>query len=124
MFDFHERRKLRNIVYSKPILFILGVAVIFFSYSVWGAFQKERETITKKNQREDVLNELQERKDILIEEIDSLKTDRGIEAEIREKFEVANEGENIIIIVDPPESDVADFIFEEKSIWEKFLNIF
>lgn len=103
MFDFHERRKLRNILYSKPILVILGIVFVLLIYSAWGSYQKEFETREKRDQRAAVLEDLQGRKAALEGELERLNTERGVEAEIRSKFEVAKEGEDVIVIVDAPE---------------------
>ena len=105
MFDFYEKRKARNIVYSKPMLVILAILVIAFMYSVYGALEKERETRVVKNQRAAVLEELSEREEVLQLEIDRLNTEKGIEAEIRSKFEVAKDGEEVIVIVEAPSGE-------------------
>ena len=108
MFDFYEKRKVRNIMFSKPVLVLLGIVVLLFVYSVWGAYQKESETREKWKNREEVLIELEGREKELSTEIDRLETEKGTEAEIRSKFEVAKEGEEVIVIVEPPEEEVRD----------------
>lgn len=119
MFDFHEKRKLRNIMYSKPILGVLVIVMLFFGYVSFGAFEKERSTNEVKNQRASVLSELEERKEELRTEMERLETDRGIESEIRSKFEVAREGEEVIVIVDAPEEEVIIKEPEEPSFFER-----
>ena len=119
MFDFYEKRKMRNVLYSKPVLVLLGVVVLLFIYSVWGAYQKETETKEKWKAREEVLTELEGRESELEEEIDRLNTEKGIEAEIRSKFEVAKEGEEVIVIVEPPEEEVSSAPREEKGFFKR-----
>ena len=116
MFDFHEKRKIRNIVYSKPILGLLIVVSVLLVYSVWGSYQKESETREKWKGRSAVLSELELRETELSTETERLKTERGIEAEIRSKFEVALEGEKVIIIVEPPEEEEIVVIPEKRNI--------
>jgi cell division protein FtsB len=89
------------------------------SYSVWGAYLKESDTNERWKSRESVLTELQGRESELQTEIDRLETAKGIEAEIRSKFEVAKEGEEVIVIVEPPKEDGEVITPEEKSFWER-----
>lgn len=105
MFDFYERRKIKQWLYSWPFLIILIVVSILLSHGVWEVFKQERQTRINKNQRLTHLEELEIRKNALQEEINRLNTERGVEEEIRQKFEVAKEGEEVIVIVDPPLSD-------------------
>ena len=124
MLDFHEKRRMRNLVYSKVVLFFLVVVIFLLSYSVWGVFQKERETQVKKEQRQQVLIEVEERERVLAEETKRLNTERGVEEEIRSKFDVARAGEQILVIVDAPEDNILLESKEEASVWQRFLNIF
>ena len=108
MFDFHERRKLRNVIYSRPILVLLGILILMFSYGVWGAWEKEYEIRAKTESSATVLNDLQSRKQGLQEKISELNTERGVEAEIRNKFEVAKDGEKVIFIVHPSDETATE----------------
>jgi len=119
MFDFYEKRKVRNIVYSKPVLVILTIIMVAFIYSVYGALEKERETRLIRDQRNAVLNELHEREIILQQEIDRLGTPKGLEAEIRSKFEVAKDGEEVIVIVEAPFDEEKIVIPQEKGFFQK-----
>lgn len=124
MFDFHEKRKLKQFLYSKVTLAVLTIVVLLLLNSVWNIFLKERETsvIRKKLEREFL--ELKEREVLLREEIERLSTPRGIEEEIRSKFEVAKEGEETMVIVDPGREDNADTDDSKKSFWSRLFNIF
>ena len=124
MFDFYERRKMRNVVYSKPVLILfLGVS-IFMLYSVWGVFEKEKDTRVKKNQRAAILADLEEREEVLRDEIERLNTEKGIEEEIRSKFEVAKDGEKVIVIVEPPEEVNTTDIKQKRGLIKRILDLF
>lgn len=71
----------------------------------WNVYQKQRETYVNKIDAEARLDELNDRKNQLQAEVLHLKSGRGIEEEMRQQFEVAREGEGLIVIVDRPESD-------------------
>ena len=103
MFDFHEKRKLRRILYSKAALIVLGVLVVWFSYQVFIVYEKDKQARERRAESVALLQELEGRKNQLRSEVERLSTDRGIEEEIRDRFEVAREGEQVIVIVDAPE---------------------
>ena len=108
MFDFYERRRFKQYLYSWPAIVVLGFACLWLALSVWGVYTQERQTRITKGERQAYLEELQVREAALNEEIARLRTDRGIEEEIRQKFEVAKEGEEVIVIVDAPNQSGAE----------------
>ena len=103
MLDFHEKRRFKRLLYSKVTLVILGFIVIWLAFAVWSMYKKERDTRLRRIEQKEVLNELEGREESLREEIERLSTERGIEQEVRSKFEVGKDGEEMIIIVDNPE---------------------
>ncbi|HEY4517974.1 MAG TPA: septum formation initiator family protein [Candidatus Paceibacterota bacterium] len=122
MFDFHERRKLRRYLYSPGVLLVLLVLVVFLARGVWHVYDKERETGLITAQKQAILDELKSREASLTAELDRLKTVRGIEQELREKYEVAKEGEKVIVLVEPPK--VAAAVAEEGGFWHWLKNLF
>jgi len=124
MLDFYEKRKLKQLLYSKVTLVVLLLVAVALIASVWGVYQKERETRIKRAGRAEELKELEGRAASLESEIDRLSTKRGIEEEIRGKFEVAKEGEEVIVIVDAPEDKSEQTQKKRESLWSKFLSWF
>ena len=124
MFDFHEKRKMRSLLYSIPSLVLLGIIVFLLMYSVWGVFQKERETQTKKELRSEVLNGLLEREKEVKKEIERFNTKRGIEEEIISRFDVARPGEQVLILVDAPKKGDTNTFGKQPNLFQRFLNIF
>lgn len=124
MFDFHEKRRFRRLLYSKITVIILGLIAIWLSFAVWSMYKKEKDTRLKMVKQAEILDELKERETALKDEIDRLSTEKGIEEEIRSKFEVGKEGEGVIIIVDNPEEESAKKIDSKKSFWQKILDWF
>ena len=88
---------------SKPILALLGLAVLFFAWSVFGFWGKMEETRKERAITEKKVAELEEKKEKLASDIEKLGTEEGVEENIREKFGLAREGEGVIIIVDDEE---------------------
>ncbi len=99
MFDFHEKRKLRSYVYSKPVALGLFLVAIFLSTSVYDRYLVARDMAGKREALEAELHELKGRASALEEEVERLKSDRGIEEEIRDRYEVSKAGEEVVVIV-------------------------
>lgn len=106
MLEFYERRKLKRLLYSWPAVFVLLLIFLFLAQNVWDVFVTERNTIDKRTERATVLENLEGRKAVLESQIDKLNTERGLEEEIRNKFEVSKEGESVIVLLDKKEEEV------------------
>ncbi len=66
---------------------------------------------------------LEERRDDLEKQVEYLSHERGIEAEMRRQFDVALEGEQVVVIVDPEkEEDIQPLSTstEEENAWYEF----
>ena len=124
MFDFYEKRRLRQILYSKLTYVILVIIVLLLFNSVWNLFFTERDTRLerKKLEKEFAVLEIQEAQ--LRSEIERLTTPEGVEEEIRSKFEVSKEGENVMVIIDSEEKNTDILLNEKRGFWAGFLSIF
>ena len=111
-------------MYSKITLAVLTVVVVLLLNSVWNIYTKERSTRLTRNNLEREFLALKEREELLRKEIERLKTTRGVEEEIRSKFEVSKDGENVMIIIDPTKDKGTQIYKRENSFWSKFLNFF
>jgi cell division protein FtsB len=109
MKNFQQKRVWKNIVQSKPVLAILGIVILFFAWNILGLWNKMQETSKNKKIIEDKVAELQQRKNSLTSDINSLKTDQGKEKFFRENLGLAKEGEGEIVVVEdknpPPSSE-------------------
>jgi cell division protein FtsB len=110
MFDFHEKRKIRSVLYSRPVVAFLCICTIILSFSVYHRYTVAREMKAKLSDREQELSELRSRAELLESKVEYLKNERGIEEELRNRFDVVKEGEQVIILIDEPEvSDKPSF---------------
>jgi len=100
MRNFQEKRGIRHIMQSRLILVFLGVIILVFAWSVIQLVSKAKETAKNKNIAEDKIAELQKGKEKLSSDIAKFQTEKGIEENIREKFGLAKEGENMIVIIE------------------------
>ena len=123
MLDFQQKRKLRSVAYNRITLVLLALLVLFAVRSVWGVYQKQRESMALRTQAQLYVNELSAREAELHTQIDQLATTEGVESEIRSKFSVAKEGENMAIVVDD-EGSATSTHATSSSWWQKFLDLF
>ena len=124
MLGFQEKQRFRRILYSKVTLIILAVIVLLLLQSVWGVWGTARETRLLREREERTLEELKARAAILQAEVDRLSAERGIEGEIRSKFDVAKEGESVLIITDPKESGEDTDTSPRSGFWATIVNFF
>ena len=87
--------------YNRITALILVVAVGFLGLTVFDLLQKEREAAMRRAEAERELKSIQDREQLLTEELAVLETPRGREALVRNTFDVAKEGEEVIVILDP-----------------------
>ncbi|MEI7810165.1 MAG: septum formation initiator family protein [bacterium] len=106
MKKFQEKKKFRDILQSKPVLILFGIILIAFSWNVWGLFTRMQETAKNTKIERDKITELQQRKEKLSEDIANLKTEKGMEENIRDKFGFAKEGEGVVVIVDDKDKNL------------------
>lgn len=79
------------------LLILIAVAV----RGVWGVYNKEKESRILRREAELQLMDLRTREGSLRGDIARLKSDRGMEEVLREEYELAKEGEGLIVIVEP-----------------------
>ncbi len=127
MLNFKEKRIVKRFLYSKITIALLALILVFLLNSSWGVYKKAKIAYENKERVEGNLKELQEREEALLANIVKLKTDRGIESEIREKFGVVKNGEEVVVIVDSKTEkteDDAQSAMSPRGLWQKFIGIF
>ncbi len=99
MFDFQQKRKLRSILESRITWVILLVLLASVIVSAYDRYRIARDMAGRRSEAEAELAELKARKNDLEKEVEYLSNERGIEAEVRRQFDVAREGEQVVIIL-------------------------
>jgi cell division protein FtsB len=119
MFDFHERRRLQGILYSRAFLSLLTLVVLFFVYVAWNAYTTAAIAQGRRMELAGELARLTERREQLEGELASLNDPRGMEAELRKRYEVGREGEELIVLVDEaPTAHPQPVTHEDETWWE------
>ena len=119
MLEFQEKRKIKRFFYSKVTLIFLIILIFLLLKMVWSVYEKQ--ALTKDNLAKTAASfeGLQAREKMLSSSIDKLKTDSGIEQEIREKYGLVKPGEEVIVIVDGEDSTSSEPVSSEISFWQK-----
>lgn len=123
MLDIQQKRKIRGIMYHKVTLVALGIFVLLAMHSTWSVYTKKRESEKMKNISSEHLNELKQRDEDLKEKITRIDTSSGLEEEIRAKFSVVKDNENMVVIV-PDNKSVASTTEADTGFWSKMRNFF
>lgn len=104
MKNFQEKKRFKHIMQSWPVLIFLGILLLFFAMGVFDFMIKMRETSKNLKIVKVKVLEFQQTKKKLSKDIENLKTEKGLEENIREKFGLAKEGEDLIIVIDSKEN--------------------
>ena len=120
MLEFQEKRKIRNILYSKITLVILIGLLIVVGSATLNIYDKQKESEEFKLKVSEEFNKLEKRELELQASIEKLQTNRGIEEEIRERFGVILPDEEVIVVVEPREEEKDNQNFKkDQSFWSK-----
>ena len=121
MLDFQQKRKVRRLIYHRVTLILLAILVLFAIHSTWIVLEKKRTSQEMKDVSLRNVEELRLRDEELKWRIERLQTPPGIEEEIRSKFTVAKNGENMVIVVDDDSKNMST-TSQKTGFWQKFWN--
>lgn len=122
-----QKRKIKQIVYSWWTVSILLFLAFLFTTNAWDGYKKYSESHRNVAGLAERLESIKNREGELQAKISYLNSERGLEEEIRDKFNVAKEGEEVIVIVGPEIGKIDDTKKEEslvKGLWSRFLDTF
>ena len=121
MLDFQQKRKIRRLMYHWVTLILLTILVLFTIHSTWVVYQKKRTSQEMKDISLQNVEELRLRNEELKWRIERLQTSPGIEEEIRSKFTVAKDKENMVIVVDNQSQNIST-TSQKMGFWQKVWN--
>lgn len=124
--NFKEKRNFNKIVYSKFTIILLTFILFVLLRAVWSVYQKANIAHLNKVKAQNQLSKLVKREDSLLAGIEKLKSSRGVESEIRNRFGVVKEGEEVVVIVDrrgEQNDDMGD-ADKNENLFQKFLKFF
>ena len=123
MREFEYKRKFRRVLSSPLVLLPLAVLLIFLARGTWNIYVKNRDSGIELRIAEERLLKLRERQKALSTGVAKLQTETGIESEIRDRLQMAKEGERAIVIVDA-ETDTGLLPRQQETFLQKIWNFF
>lgn len=122
MNDFKKKNRFRKKLYSKPVLILLCIFLLFLAKGVWDVRAKAKIGEEKMIQSKTELDELNIKKQDSERQLERVRSPLGREEELRQKYNVAKPDETIVVIVEPDEPDES-IENEPKSggFWSKLL---
>lgn len=131
MRDFKQRTLIRSIIYSPLTASVLLLLIFFVGHATIKIFNTYLDTRRGYEAAFGEFEKLKNREENIQNRINALSTERGIEEEIRNKFGFIKEGEEVVIIVEPPVSfddgekdGEKSGIFSVQNFFKSILNIF
>ena len=107
MFDFQQKRKMRVMAESRVVWVVLLILAAFISISAFERYTIAKDMAEDRAEAEAELEALNKRHSDLEAEVKYLSNERGIEAEMRRQFDVARDGEKVVVIVEAKLENVA-----------------
>lgn len=124
MFDFYQKRKLKVLIDSPITRVFLVVALCLMAWSAFTRYQIAEDMSQRRQDIEQDVTRLQEHKEALEKQVQYLSDDRGIEAEMRRQFDVALQGEQVVVIVEPEQDEInstsSTYQIIEEPAWYEF----
>lgn len=109
---------------SKIALGFLIVFIVLVGNATVNMYGRYMEAKARADRAAEELALLEERKMRLTADLERLGTPRGTEEELRKRFNVAAEGEKVIVIVDPKASRQKNEDVRTESVWRRIVNFF
>jgi len=117
MKELHHKQIIRRRVYSIPVLVIFAVVTVLAIRSAWNIIGKYRESAVYVDELKQRADKLSNEEAQLNSDIAHLGTEEGIDNEIKGKFNVSKEGEQVAIIISKEDVSTSTAISTE--IWWK-----
>lgn len=96
----HQQSFFSKVIHSRITTVVLILVIILLGRSVYERYMIEQEISQRRAEAEHIQQQLKERKDTLENKVQYLSNERGIESEMRRHFDMAREGEQVVIILD------------------------
>lgn len=117
---------MRKFFFSRPAFAVFSVAAIFLAFSVFKVYKKSSQAVLKNAAVEKDIADTNKRKGELEANLQKLKTEQGVEEELRKKFQIKKQDEEFFVIIEkePPAGNENNNNQQGKVILEKVLNFF
>ncbi|MFA6273196.1 MAG: hypothetical protein WC673_01750 [Candidatus Paceibacterota bacterium] len=116
--------KIKKIFFAQWKTAIMIILVIFAgraAFNIYGRYQDSRASLAL---IEKELTTIENKKTTLEKTTTALKTEEGIKEEIRQKYQVAQDGEQLIVIIDDEQKKPTETPEKRTGIWQPILKFF
>jgi cell division protein FtsB len=124
MLEFQEKKRLKKRIYSYGSIILLCLLAFFLAKAAFGVYKKAAISRENKERAARELEKLETRETMLQNEIARLSSAEGIEEEIRGRFNVVKEGEQIAIIVENEQNTATSTTQKGRGFWSRLRGIF
>lgn len=126
MVDFLQRRKIKKAFYSKITIAIVFILVVLLGHATWNVGGKYMDARENEQIVRSEFDALAKREESLRTDIEKLADEQGIEAEMRRRFNVVKEGEEILIITGDGRGDEGDNTtgYDNDGFWTSIISWF
>lgn len=100
MREFQAKRRFERILYSTGSILVILLIIGFLAKATYGAYQKKVISQKELDLTMQAYNHLTTEQQNLKGDLAFLKTDEGIDAELRSKYRLVRPGENVVVIVE------------------------
>lgn len=101
MVTLHGKHDPLRLMGRRLLLLALALLVVSAAWEVWSVYNKDKESAQLNAQSQAQLSDLQTRETKLQGDLANLQTERGMEAALRQQYAVGDQGEGLIVIVEP-----------------------
>ena len=117
-----SKQKQQSLILLRVGIGVVLILCLLVLSSVYRRYEIEREMANRRAVLEAEQAALIERRDVLEEKVEYLADPSNVEAEIRRSFDVAKEGEQVVVILDDETEDVVTetVVPDELVPWYKF----
>ena len=101
------------------------VPVGLMSFAAYNAYEREQETSMRRQELSNELAALEQRASELEKNIENLEDPRGVETELRSRYDVGWKGEEVIILVEEESSTQTEPTVPEpkQTMWQRFIGV-
>jgi len=125
MHPFKQKYKKTNLINHPVTWVILLILTLLILISALKRYSIAREMSERREEIDQEIVALEERRDSLEDEVKYISSERGKEAEMRRQFDMARKGEKVVIVLDEKEEKEVEEATtteeeKEKRPWYKF----
>jgi cell division protein FtsB len=106
------------------LIAVLATLAVLIGFAAWKVYSKGEDARIAHANAEESLQELDERKVALETQLEKLGTDRGVEEEIRKRYQLAKPGEEVVVLVNEDDGAESSAKPAQRGFWESITSWF